>query len=158
MKSKHTREILTGIAVVIIALICVMPFLLIVMSSITDEQTLIVNGYSFFPEKYSLYAYRYILSGGGVQVLHGYLISIVVTTLGTLISLILTVLLAYPLSREDLPFRNVFAFLLFFTMLFNGGPHQEHAGGTAGSEPSDERILRHHDADILLIRHSALDH
>ena len=53
--------------------------------------------------------------------LKGYGISILVTTAGTLVSLIITTLYAYPLSRKDLPGRNAMSFFLFFTMLFNGG-------------------------------------
>ena len=53
--------------------------------------------------------------------MRAYGISILVTTVGTVMNLTLTVLIAYPLSRKDLPGRNFFAFYLFFTMLFNGG-------------------------------------
>lgn len=54
-------------------------------------------------------------------VLRGYAISLVVTAIGTTLNLLLTTLYAYPLSRKELPGRNIFAFYLFFTMLFSGG-------------------------------------
>ena len=101
--------------------LCIIPFLLIIMSSITEEHTLLMNGYSFFPEKFSLYAYTYIFSGNGVKVVHGYVVSIGVTVVGTVLSLLMTLLFAYPLSRRDLPGRQFFAFFVFFTMLFRGG-------------------------------------
>lgn len=106
---------------IFLCFLCVVPFLLIVISSFTDETTLLMNGYSFFPEKLSSYAYTYVLSGRGVKVLQGYLVSIGVTVLGTSLGIVLTILFAYPLSRRDLPLRNLFAFIVFFTMLFNGG-------------------------------------
>lgn len=53
--------------------------------------------------------------------LRAYGVSILVTVVGTIMNLMLTTLFAYPLSRKDLPGRNIFAFYLFFTMLFNGG-------------------------------------
>jgi putative aldouronate transport system permease protein len=81
---------------------------------------LVKNGYSFWPKKIDLSAYKYLLFGSGA-VLRGYAISILVTVSGTLLSLLLTILFAYPLSRKDLPGRNIFAFFIFFTMLFNGG-------------------------------------
>ncbi|MCR5558613.1 MAG: carbohydrate ABC transporter permease, partial [Butyrivibrio sp.] len=101
--------------------VCVLaPFFLLVISSFTDEQTLIANGYSFFPKKLSTYAYKYLLVQSG-SVFRGYVISISITLIGTLSNLLITFLYAYPLSRKELPGRNVFAFYLFFTMLFSGG-------------------------------------
>ena len=78
------------------------------------------DGYSFFPQQLSLNAYRYLLVDS-TAIVRGYLISIVVTVIGTIANLLITVMFAYPLSRRDLPMRNFFAFFLFFTMLFNGG-------------------------------------
>ena len=105
----------------VILVICVLaPFFLMLMSSLTDEQALIANGYSFFPEKFSLYAYKYLLVQSG-SVARGYFISVLITVIGTTANLFCTILYAYPLSRKDLPGRNFFAFYLFFTMLFSGG-------------------------------------
>lgn len=108
--------------VVMIALVvcCLAPFILLLMSSFTEEESLIINGYSFFPKQFSAYAYEYLLSSSGAM-LRAYGISAVVTVVGTLANLLITTLYAYPLSRKDLPGRNFFAFFLFFTMLFNGG-------------------------------------
>ena len=53
--------------------------------------------------------------------MRGYILSAIVTVVGTVLNLTLTTLFAYPLSRRDLPGRGVLAFFLFFTMLFNGG-------------------------------------
>ena len=108
-------------ALMIFLVICVLaPFFLMLMSSLTDEQTLIANGYSFFPEKFSTYAYRYLLVQSG-SVARGYFISVVITAVGTFCNLLITFLYAYPLSRKELPGRDFFAFYLFFTMLFSGG-------------------------------------
>lgn len=105
---------------ILITLFCLLPFLLLIVSSFTDEATLIRDGYSFFPQKLSLNAYRYLLVDS-TAIVRGYLISITVTAIGTIANLLITVMFAYPLSRRDLPMRNFFAFFLFFTMLFNGG-------------------------------------
>lgn len=105
---------------ILLVLLCVLPFLLMVMASFTEEATLTRNGYSFFPEKFSVETYSYIIKSANT-ILRGYLMTIVVTVLGTLSNLVLTVLFAYPLSRKDLPFRGALSFFLFFTMLFNGG-------------------------------------
>lgn len=103
-----------------LTVISLAPFLLIVIASFTDESTLINNGYSFLPEKFSLGAYQYML-GQSSSILHAYFISFSVTIVGTLVSVILTSMLAYPMSRRDFPFRSPLAFFVFFTMLFNGG-------------------------------------
>ena len=66
-------------ALMIFLVICVLaPFFLMLMSSLTDEQTLIANGYSFFPKKFSTYAYRYLLVQSG-SVARGYFISVTIT-------------------------------------------------------------------------------
>ena len=113
--------VITHTVMILLCVLCVVPFLLIVISSFTEESALMMNGYSFFPEKISAYAYTYVLGGGGAKVLHGYVVSIGVTVVGTISSILMTTLFAYPLSRRDLPFRKVIAFFVFFTMLFNGG-------------------------------------
>lgn len=108
------------IVLTLLSLACVLPILLVVMASVTDEQTLIVNGYSFLPKKFSIYAYQYIFSAGNT-ILRAYGITFLVTAVGTTVNVLLTVLLAYPLSRKTLKGRNAISFLIFFTLLFNGG-------------------------------------
>lgn len=108
------------IFMIILSLICILPFVLLIMSSITDENALLKFGYSFFPSKFSFNAYRYLLIDS-TAILTGYMVSVLATVIGTLLNLVLTTLLAYPLSRKDLPGRNIFSFIVFFTMLFNGG-------------------------------------
>ena len=119
---EHDRlqQTLMHFFMILLVLCCVLPFLLMVMASFTDEQTLIRNGYSFFPEKFSLETYQYIMRSAST-IFRGYFMTILVTVIGTFCNITMTVLFAYPLSRKDLPYRNVLSFILFFTMLFNGG-------------------------------------
>lgn len=105
---------------ILITLIVVLPFLLVFVSSVTDENVLIRNGYSFFPEKFSLYAYQYIIRQGD-KILRAYGVTIFVTFVGTALNLAMSSMLAYPLSVKTLPHRRVITFFVFFTMLFNGG-------------------------------------
>ena len=113
-------QIFGHILLAFLSICAVAPFILLIMSSLTDEQVLLTNGYSFFPAKFSTYAYKYLLTDS-TAVIRGYGISFLITAVGTVCNLIFTTLYAYPLSRRDLPGRNVFAFYLFFTMLFSGG-------------------------------------
>jgi putative aldouronate transport system permease protein len=125
MKKIVSREeaVFKTVTIIILSAITLasfLPFLLIVISSLTDEAVLIRNGYSLFPEKWSLYAYTYMARQARV-ILRSYILSISITAVGTLISLVITSMLAYPMSRGDFKFRNIFAFFVFFTMLFSGG-------------------------------------
>ena len=113
-------QIVTHLIFLLLCLSCLIPFVLMIASSFTSETMLIKEGYSFWPREISLDAYKYTLMDTGAFV-RGYAISIAVTVIGTIASLIITTLYAYPLSRRDLPGRNVMSFFLFFTMLFNGG-------------------------------------
>lgn len=108
------------VVLLILAIVCILPIILIIVASFTDETTLLANGYRFFPQKYSLEAYVYLLKQS-VMMLRAYKISILVTVIGTLASLVLSTTFAYPLSRKDFKYRNIFSFLVFFTMLFSGG-------------------------------------
>ena len=108
------------VLMIFLTLACILPFLLLVMSSITAEETLAVNGYSFFPEKISLDSYKFLWTTKD-NMLKAFGISVFVTAVGTCANVLLTTLFAYPLSRRDLPGRNGISLFLFFTMLFNGG-------------------------------------
>jgi putative aldouronate transport system permease protein len=99
---------------------CLLPIILVFMVSITDEKTVLVNGYSFLPDKYSLAAYGFLLEDWH-QIVRSYGVSIFVTVVGTALSLLIMAMYAYPISRKDFPHRNFFSFFMFFTMLFNGG-------------------------------------
>ena len=119
--SKSKRyQFCINLVMILVTLIIILPFVLVFMSSITDENTLIRNGYSFFPEKFSFYAYQYIIRQGE-KILRAYGVTIFVTITGTVMNLAMSALLAYPLSVRTLPHRKALTFFIFFTMLFNGG-------------------------------------
>lgn len=106
---------------ILLSAMALIPIILMFISSLTDNNALLQNGYSFWPAKWSTYAYEWVFTSNGATVLKAYGISFVLTIVGTLCSLVLTTCLAYGLSKKDLPGRNVITFLVFFTMLFNGG-------------------------------------
>lgn len=102
------------------AALCILPLILVLSISLSDETTVIANGYRFIPETFSVSAYEFLFKDMD-QIIRSYGVSIFVTVVGTIISVALTACYAYPLSRSDLPYRGFFAFFIFFTMLFNGG-------------------------------------
>ena len=98
---------------------CVVPLILMFTVSLSSETSL-VYGYRFIPEEWSFDAYMFMWAKRAT-IFRAYGLTILVTVVGTAASLVMTSLFAYPLSRKDFKLRNVFAFILFFTMLFNGG-------------------------------------
>ena len=119
-KSEKRFQILAHIVLAILSFAAVVPFILMVTSSLTDNDTLIADGYSFTPAKWSLYAYEYIFNTGN-SVVHAYGISVILTITGTAGALVLTTLLAYALSKKGLPGKGILTFFVVFSMLFNGG-------------------------------------
>lgn len=117
---KQRFQIMGHTVMILLTLAAVLPMILLFVSSVTDNESLIRNGYSFFPEKLSLAAYEYIFLSGQT-VVRAYGISILVTVLGTCASVTITTLLGYALSKKFLPGRNLLTFLVFFSMLFHGG-------------------------------------
>lgn len=122
----YTREakkynLIGHIIMTVLSLIAIIPIILMVVSSLTDNVTLLQNGYSFIPKKWSAFAYQWIFLSNGGTVLRAYGMSFILTTSGVMISLTITTLLAYGLSKKGLPLRGIITFLVFFTMLFNGG-------------------------------------
>ena len=113
-------NIILNIIFIVNVILCLSPIVLVFMVSITDESMINKFGYSFLPEKFSLQAYSYIFNDSG-QIIRSYMISIFITIAGTALSVLVTALYAYPISRKDFRFKNIFAFIIFFTMLFNGG-------------------------------------
>ena len=123
MKTREDKifNIIGHIFMILLTAMAVVPIILMVISSLTSNGAVLRNGYSFFPEEWSTYAYEWIFPSNGGVVLKAYGISFLITAVGTTCSLLLTIGLAYGLSKKGLPGRGIFTFLVVFTMLFNGG-------------------------------------
>lgn len=120
VSNNKTLNIILNIIFILLMICCLMPVILVIIISFTDQSAINASGYSFFPEKWSFAAYEYVFTQGG-NVLNAYKMTILSTVIGTIISVITITLYAYPLSRNDLKFKNFFTFFVFFTMLFSGG-------------------------------------
>jgi putative aldouronate transport system permease protein len=110
--------VITIMLAVVLALV-LLPLIFIVASSFSSTAAVNAGRVSFWPVDFSLHAYRVVLSDP--QVLKGYYNSLIYAVAGTLISVTLTVAIAYPLSRKTFFGRNVLMTILIFTMLFSGG-------------------------------------
>lgn len=97
-----------------------LPFVLLIIASFTDNTIAVKEGYSYFPSKWSLDAYAYIWRNAAM-IARAYGITIAVTVIGTAAGLVITALYAYMLSKKGLPGRKFLIFFVILTMLFNGG-------------------------------------
>ena len=119
MKSKKAN-IPANIVLVLLSLCFILPFILIISASLTNEQALLDNGYKLIPSEVSFEAYQYIGESPG-QLLSSYKVTIIFSAAATFLSMIVMTLMAYPLSRPHYRFRKPVTFFIIFTMLFSGG-------------------------------------
>jgi putative aldouronate transport system permease protein len=96
------------------------PIYIIVISSVTAESALAVNGYRLWPEKFSTMAYSFLFGQGSI-IITAYINTIISTIAGTILSVLMVGLYAYAISRDNFKFKTFFTFYAFFTMLFGGG-------------------------------------
>lgn len=122
MKSRDKTKwnLISNGTLIIFSLAAMLPFILLLSASITDEAYVTANGYSFFPKAVTFDAYKYIFYQASL-IGRGYLNTILVTGIGTGISIIITSMFAYALSNSRLPGVKLLNFLCVFTMLFSGG-------------------------------------
>lgn len=113
-------QIIGYVALTLLAVFCLFPFILVLSSSLTDESKIVEDGFQLIPTSFSLEAYG-ILFKYPQEMLKAYGVTISVTLLGTLFGLFLTSMTAYVLARKDFKWRSHFSFFFFFTTLFSGG-------------------------------------
>ncbi len=102
------------------ALICLIPFILLVSGSFTSEQWIRFHGFSLWPGEFSVESYKLIFKTPE-RIVRAYGVTIFITVVGTFLGLLLTTLTAYVIGRKDFKYRNRFSFYFYFTTLFNGG-------------------------------------
>lgn len=102
------------------AIICLIPFIVLISSSFTSEAYIRFHGYSILPKEFTTEAYGLIFKSP-MTVIRAYGVSILITFVGTGLGLFIITMTAYVLSRKDFKYRNAFSFFFYFTTLFNGG-------------------------------------
>lgn len=110
----------TYIFVSLFALACLFPFVLIISSSFSSEQAIRRTGFTLWPSDFSTDSYD-LLFRNPDQLLGSYIVTIVLTVVGTAIGLFLIAMTGYALQRKDFPFRNGISFYIYFTSLFTPG-------------------------------------
>lgn len=104
----------------IISILCILPFILIISASFTEERSITLYGFSLIPRAFSLNAYRLIFQHPK-QILGSYGVTIGMTAIGTITGLFIISMTGYALQRPDFPLRNIISFYIYFTTLFSGG-------------------------------------
>ena len=121
-RRKHfsLAKALIHLTMAVIAFLCVMPMLLVISTSLSDDLTVARNGLSLFPQDFTTYTYKFILSNSA-QLVRSYGLTMLVTGTGTAGGILVSALIGYALAHREFKFSGVFVFIVVFTMLFNGG-------------------------------------
>lgn len=119
-RKKFLSNLPLAAILLIFAILCVLPFWLVLSSSLTSESEIMSSGYGLFPKKVDFTAYKILLSNIS-RILNGYKISLIVTVVGTTLSVFVVSLAAWPISQERVKYHNALNFFVLFTMLFSGG-------------------------------------
>ena len=120
MEKKGLGQYVLGFFLLLYTLFCALPVLLVFIAAFTDEKAITQNGFSFFPEKWSLHGVNAVLRYGK-QLLTSYGITIFITVAGTALGLLIMSMFAYSISRKDFRLSKFLSIYLLIPMLFNGG-------------------------------------
>lgn len=120
MNNEKAWRVASHAVMILFSILAAAPFVLLVIGSFTDNQWATANGFSYFPKAWSVAAYQYI-AGSFNTIGKAYLMTIIVTAIGTAGSILVTTTFAYMLSHTNLPGMKILNFLTIFTMLFSGG-------------------------------------
>ena len=116
---RFTRFI-AHVSLLLCSALAIVPFWLLISASFTDEKTAVTQGYRFIPQKVSLAAYEYLMNEWD-QIGRAYLVTVLVTVIGTLAGVLIVTMFAYGLSRRNIPGVKAVFILVLVTILFNGG-------------------------------------
>lgn len=111
---------LVNAILIALSVLCLVPVLLVASSSLSTEAAISKYGYTLVPMEFSTGAYEFILAQPE-RILNAYVVTSIVTAIGTMLGLLVMSLLAYAISRRNFALRRPISFYAFFTLLFNGG-------------------------------------
>lgn len=113
-------EIITYVMLTLGSIVCVLPFLIILSGSFTDNMTILTEGYSILPKNFTLSAYETVFRAPE-DILQAYKMTLFYTIVGTSVGLLMITLTGYVISRKEFKYRNQVSFLIYFTSIFGGG-------------------------------------
>ena len=119
-KSTVAVKLISHLCIGVFALICLLPFVLIISASFSTEGIIAKEGFGLLPRGLTLSAYKWVFRYPE-QILGSYAVTIGLTVTGTLAGLFIISMTGYALQRKDFPFRNALSFFIYFTTLFSAG-------------------------------------
>ncbi len=119
-KAEIAFDVITYVFLTLGSIICVLPFIIILSGSFTDDYTIVTQGYSVLPRNFTLAAYETIFKAPK-DILQAYKMTFYYTIVGTGLGLLMITLTAYVISRKEFKYRNTVSFLIYFTSIFGGG-------------------------------------
>lgn len=119
-RDRITFNVLSYIFLGVLAAVCLLPFLLVISGSFTEQYAIQLHGYQLIPETFSLDAYK-MLFRIPEDILRAYGVTIFVTFTGTVTGLLFTSMAAYVLASPDFKYRYQVSFFFYFTSIFGGG-------------------------------------
>ena len=119
-KAEIAFDVINYVFLILGSIICVLPFILILSGSFTDNYTIITEGYSILPRNFTFSAYETIFKSPK-DILQAYKMTFYYTIVGTALGLLMITLTAYVISRKEFKYRNTVSFLIYFTSIFGGG-------------------------------------
>ncbi|WP_420481835.1 carbohydrate ABC transporter permease [Cohnella zeiphila] len=102
------------------ALACLLPFLLVIGTSLTSERSIARHGFNLWPREFSTFAYKIVFQNPDL-IIGSYYVTIGITAVGTIAGLFIVAMTGYALQRPDFHYRNRISFFIYFTTLFSGG-------------------------------------
>lgn len=119
-KKKEKTSIWVHLFFIIFAFLCIVPFLIIISASLSGETDLAINGFSVLPRKIDFTAYAYLFKNPEI-IINSYVVTILITVIGTFLAVMFMSMAAYCLSRTNFRFKGILTFFIFFPTLFSGG-------------------------------------
>ena len=122
IRETGSDRVINAAVLVLLAVLFVIwffPMLYVVLASVTPYEDVVRAGLLILPSRPTFTAYSFLFSSTGI--VGSFLVTLTVTIVGTLLSMALSILLAFPLSKKGLPGRALITKLLVFTMYFSGG-------------------------------------
>ncbi len=119
-KDRILFNIIGYIIITFLALVCLIPFIMVLTGSFTTQESILRDGFRIIPKEFSIEAYKIIFESPDMLA-KSYLVTTGVTLVGTVLGLFLTAMTGYVLVSKDFKYRNQFSFYFYFTTIFGGG-------------------------------------
>ena len=119
-KNITVGKVILNLILLFMSFTYIIPIILMISISLSSETSVAQYGYSLIPKEFSYDAYKMAFRNP-TQIINSYKVTIFYSIAGTLLSMLVMTLTAYPLSRKNYRYRKPVMFFIFFTMLFSGG-------------------------------------